>query len=189
MVLMMKPRVGLTVLTSSCIIFFTIVVFPALSRPLNLLGVEHSEDFGCAHSIRILMSLSFNRAFLSIDSIVLLTRVNVDFGVWPHMHSLRAETHRSIVLITCSRAPSHIITLDSFSKVYCRVYFVGINHCGMNSQPSSTARSTHPYQPKLLSSPTDHRLEKLSPNTKRIIFFSILPLESTKLPIPKRPLQ
>ena len=35
MVLMMKPSVGLTVLTSSFIILFTIVVFPALSRPLD----------------------------------------------------------------------------------------------------------------------------------------------------------
>jgi hypothetical protein len=33
-VLMMKPNVGLTVLTSSPIIFFTMVVLPALSSPL-----------------------------------------------------------------------------------------------------------------------------------------------------------
>ena len=34
MVLMMKPSVGLTLFTSSPMIFFTIVVFPALSKPL-----------------------------------------------------------------------------------------------------------------------------------------------------------
>lgn len=34
MVLMMNPSVGLTVLTSSFMTRFTIVVFPALSRPL-----------------------------------------------------------------------------------------------------------------------------------------------------------
>lgn len=33
-VLMMNPSVGLTLFTSSFMIFFTIVVFPALSRPL-----------------------------------------------------------------------------------------------------------------------------------------------------------
>jgi hypothetical protein len=33
-VLMMKPRVGLTLLTSSFMILFTMVVFPALSKPL-----------------------------------------------------------------------------------------------------------------------------------------------------------
>ena len=32
---MIKPSVGLTSLTSSFMIFFTIVVFPALSRPLQ----------------------------------------------------------------------------------------------------------------------------------------------------------
>jgi len=36
MVLMIKPRVGLTVLTSSPIILFTMVVLPALSRPLGI---------------------------------------------------------------------------------------------------------------------------------------------------------
>jgi hypothetical protein len=33
-VLMIKPRVGLTLFTSSFMIFFTMVVFPALSNPL-----------------------------------------------------------------------------------------------------------------------------------------------------------
>jgi hypothetical protein len=36
MVLMMKPNVGLTVFTSSPMTFFTIVVLPALSRPLPI---------------------------------------------------------------------------------------------------------------------------------------------------------
>jgi hypothetical protein len=35
MVLMMKPRVGLTVFTSSPIIFLTMVVLPAESSPLD----------------------------------------------------------------------------------------------------------------------------------------------------------
>lgn len=34
MVLMMKPKVGLTLLTSSFMILFTIVVLPLLSKPL-----------------------------------------------------------------------------------------------------------------------------------------------------------
>jgi hypothetical protein len=36
MVLIIKPSVGLTLFTSSFMIFFTIVVFPALSRPLQM---------------------------------------------------------------------------------------------------------------------------------------------------------
>lgn len=53
-VLMMKPSVGLTVLTSSPMILFTIVVLPALSSPRR----------------RIRISLSFSRALRRIESIV-----------------------------------------------------------------------------------------------------------------------
>jgi hypothetical protein len=38
----MKPNVGLTLFTSSFIIFLTIVVFPALSRPLPRVSKEHT---------------------------------------------------------------------------------------------------------------------------------------------------
>lgn len=38
MVLMMKPKVGLTLFTSSFMIFLTIVVFPALSSPLCIVS-------------------------------------------------------------------------------------------------------------------------------------------------------
>lgn len=46
---MMKPKVGLTLLTSSFMIFFTIVVLPALSSPLHLISncrarhIRHSQ--------------------------------------------------------------------------------------------------------------------------------------------------
>jgi hypothetical protein len=52
MVLMMKPRVGETALTSSCMMDLTMVVFPALSRP----------------SIRMRISLSFRRDLRRIES-------------------------------------------------------------------------------------------------------------------------
>jgi hypothetical protein len=39
-VLIMNPNVGLTELTSSPMIFFTIVVFPALSKPLSRMSVS-----------------------------------------------------------------------------------------------------------------------------------------------------
>ena len=41
-VLIMNPRVGLTVVTSSFIIRLTMVVLPALSRPLRYQSVESS---------------------------------------------------------------------------------------------------------------------------------------------------
>ena len=73
MVLMMKPRVGLTVLTSSPIILLTIVVLPALSRPLHyrlatrpLLTRENDMN---AHSIKMRSSLSLSLAFRRMDSI------------------------------------------------------------------------------------------------------------------------
>lgn len=73
MVLMMKPRVGLTVLTSSPMIFFTMVVFPALSSPLDhaVSSVQSwvGNEKRVTHSIRIRSSLSLSRAFRKIDSI------------------------------------------------------------------------------------------------------------------------
>jgi hypothetical protein len=44
-VLMMKPRVGLTLLTSSFMIFFTMVVFPALSSPLMQSAASTANRF------------------------------------------------------------------------------------------------------------------------------------------------
>lgn len=74
MVLMMKPRVGLTVLTSSPMIFLTIVVLPALSRPLRLcerhanhVMVQHF--MAGAYSIKMRSSLSLSLALRRIESI------------------------------------------------------------------------------------------------------------------------
>ena len=68
---MIKPRVGLTVFTSSPIIFLTIVVLPALSRPLqeHHVRVQRAIAIGLTHSIRIRNSLSLSRAFRRMDSI------------------------------------------------------------------------------------------------------------------------
>lgn len=58
-------------LTSSFMILFTIVVLPALSSPLPRYQKGNSAipPASITHSIRILISLSFKRAFLSIDNI------------------------------------------------------------------------------------------------------------------------
>ena len=74
----MKPRVGLTLLTSSFMIFLTMVVFPALSSPLrnsNLVANYESWKME-THNIKILISLSFNRAFRKIDNILFFTLVS-----------------------------------------------------------------------------------------------------------------
>ncbi len=74
----MKPSVGLTVLISSPIILLTMVVLPALSRPLCSnsvrLLVEGDEwtDYMDPYSIRIRSSLSFSLAFRRMDSILKL---------------------------------------------------------------------------------------------------------------------
>lgn len=72
-VFIINPSVGLTVLTSSFIIFFTMVVLPALSSPLrgNHISTPYVRIDVCTYSIKILISLSFNRAFLNIESILL----------------------------------------------------------------------------------------------------------------------
>jgi hypothetical protein len=77
MVLMMKPSVGLTVLTSSFMIFLTMVVFPALSRPLIRHSQRHScsADGGKNYSINMRISLSLRRALRSMDSMMMLARV------------------------------------------------------------------------------------------------------------------
>jgi hypothetical protein len=65
----MKPRVGLTLFTSSFMILLTMVVFPALSRPLLQSAFETANKVEGTYSISIRISLSFSRAFRSIDSI------------------------------------------------------------------------------------------------------------------------
>ena len=73
---MMNPRVGLTALTSSPIIRLTIVVFPALSRPLVILAIVfllYTTPYA-PYSIKILISLSLSLAFRSIDSIIKIWR-------------------------------------------------------------------------------------------------------------------
>lgn len=88
---MMKPRVGLTVLTSSPMIFLTMVVLPALSRPLHLrvsiLAVsdrcgEVTSSRWQSHSISILSSLSFSLAFLSMESIAASLASTMTLGTW-----------------------------------------------------------------------------------------------------------
>ena len=69
MVLMMNPSVGLTVFTSSPIIFLTIVVLPALSRPLLKCQPKSRTQGKFAHSIRMRISLSLRRALRKMDSI------------------------------------------------------------------------------------------------------------------------
>ena len=67
----MKPRVGLTVLTSSPMIFLTMVVFPALSKPLARQETESKRSIcRASYSIKMRSSLSLSLAFRRIDSMV-----------------------------------------------------------------------------------------------------------------------
>lgn len=81
-VLMMNPSVGLTVFTSSFIIFFTIVVLPALSRPLSNVSTSATGDCYITYSIRILISLSFRRALRRIDNILESSRIQEEEEVF-----------------------------------------------------------------------------------------------------------
>lgn len=69
---MMNPSVGLTLLTSSFMILFTMVVLPALSKPLesDQLSALKENSLSSTHSIRIRISLSFKRAFRRMDNIL-----------------------------------------------------------------------------------------------------------------------
>ena len=67
--LMINPSVGLTVVTSSFMIRLTIVVLPALSKPLASVSRSVAIWEERAHSISILISLSFSLAFRKIESI------------------------------------------------------------------------------------------------------------------------
>jgi hypothetical protein len=78
MVLMIKPSVGLTLFTSSFMIFFTIVVFPALSSPLQTISSGHTRRLGYSqhqdpHLLVLETSLPENRqhpgysTFLSVS--------------------------------------------------------------------------------------------------------------------------
>jgi hypothetical protein len=70
---MMNPSVGLTLLTSSPMIFLTIVVLPALSSPLRVkISVLYVFPWWFQYSIRIRISLSFSLAFRKIESILLV---------------------------------------------------------------------------------------------------------------------
>lgn len=73
---------------SSFIIFLTMVVLPALSRPLcrNQSPVVWSEAASATHSIRIRISLSFNRAFLNIDNILGMKQFVGEVGAVSHCH-------------------------------------------------------------------------------------------------------
>lgn len=96
MVLIINPRVGLTVVTSSFMICLTMVVFPALSRPLHyLLASTRTPDGEGIYSINIRISLSFRRAFRNMESILqgwsvkaswLWTKDGATFDIIPTRH-------------------------------------------------------------------------------------------------------
>lgn len=78
---MINPRVGLTLFTSSPIIFFTMVVFPALSSPLSKWAPAIFDNkYELPYSINIRISLSFRRAFRSIESMSKLRAINELFS-------------------------------------------------------------------------------------------------------------
>ena len=116
MVFMMKPSVGLTVFTSSFINRLTIVVLPALSSPLR----NHQQswlnaDFQSTNSIKILISLSFNRALRKIESIELIMLLlqwtwSVDFG-GPEVFQRWEAAY-----FACS--PTDICEVDSAQRIY-----------------------------------------------------------------------
>ena len=108
----MKPRVGLTVFTSSFIILFTIVVFPALSRPLPMF-VSKLLRWGSKfpHSIKILISLSFSLAFRRIDSILSVHY----FVVGKKDRGLRQQHHKKV------HCRDHVINNVPFS-ITCQIY-------------------------------------------------------------------
>lgn len=67
----MNPNVGLTVEVSSFMIHLTMVVFPALSRPLLTNYNCEPEPFDdMTYSISTLSSLSFSRDFRNMESIL-----------------------------------------------------------------------------------------------------------------------
>ena len=66
----MKPSVGDTLLTSSFMIRLTMVVLPALSRPLRPWSEDTNLVVAESYSIKIRISLSFNLAFRRMDSIL-----------------------------------------------------------------------------------------------------------------------
>lgn len=67
-VLMLKPRVGLTPAISSPLSFFSIVVFPALSRPLLQVHCIRTLTLTIAYRNKSLISFSFSRFFRIIVS-------------------------------------------------------------------------------------------------------------------------
>jgi hypothetical protein len=85
---MMKPSVGLTVLTSSFMILLTIVVFPALSRPL-FPSARQVRRPTSTYSMSILISLSLSRAFLKIDSIFIIVMSDCFASANPAKHKAR----------------------------------------------------------------------------------------------------
>jgi len=67
---MMKPSVGLTLLTSSSMILLTIVVLPALSSPLLKVSSDIVGPGRPTYSIRMRISLSLSRAFRRTDNML-----------------------------------------------------------------------------------------------------------------------
>jgi hypothetical protein len=78
MVLMIKPSVGLTLFTSSSMIFLTIVVFPALSSPLQTISSGHTRRLGYSqhqdpHLLVLEPSFPENRQHLGYSKILVGT--------------------------------------------------------------------------------------------------------------------
>ena len=106
MVFMMNPSVGLIVLTSSFISRLTIVVLPALSNPLFGASAKVANlRRESTHSIKILISLSFNRALRKIESIVSLRSLLQRTGnvcLWRFRESCREAKRLSFYYFSCS---------------------------------------------------------------------------------------
>ena len=79
---MIKPKVGDTLLTSSFMIRLTIVVLPALSRPLGPQLEGTDLVVAESYSIKIRNSLSFNLAFRRMDSILAAEKLRLTPEHW-----------------------------------------------------------------------------------------------------------
>lgn len=159
----MKPRVGLTVFTSSFIILFTIVVFPALSRPLPMFVsklLRLRSKF--THSIKILISLSFSLAFRRIDSILsvhVFVAGKKDRGLRQQHHkkancrdhvvnniplSIAHQVYSSCYTIFCKRVNGKNRTEDellSFPVLFVLIFGAGRTTCSQSSNCTLEGRS------------------------------------------------
>ena len=120
----MKPRVGLTLFTSSPMIFLTMVVFPALSRPLpsQSSALVHYSRAG-AYNMRILISLSFSLALRKIDNMSQC----LDLWLWKEI--LHRPQEPSLELAMSSHVTSYLPTSEAFLNLWSSE----ANHRGRNA--------------------------------------------------------